>query len=110
MRLFYIPKKITEKINDNNQHNNQQQKTRKGDVTVASEIEVAIKALDHHIEKLEAKLSFLIRSYDDDPSTTLLLYQYEKKIATVRQEIEYAIEDRRRLNNLSQMGIISALR
>jgi hypothetical protein len=77
-------------------------------VTVASEIEVAIKALDHHIEKLEAKLSFLIRSYDDPP--TLLLYQYEKKIATVRQEIEYAMEDRRRLNNLSQMGVISALR
>ena len=79
-------------------------------MTVASEIEVAIKALDHHIEKLEAKLSFLIRSYDDDPSTTLLLYQYEKKIATVRQEIEYAMEERRRLNNLSQMGIINALR
>ena len=78
-------------------------------MTIASEIEVAIKALNHHIEKLEAKLSFLIRSYDD-PSTTPLLYQYEKKIATVRQEIEYAIEDRRRLNNLSQMGIISALR
>jgi hypothetical protein len=78
-------------------------------VTVASEIEVVIKALDHHIEKLEAKLSFLIRSYDD-PSTALLLYQYEKKIATVRQEIGYAMEDRHRLNNLSQMSIISALR
>jgi hypothetical protein len=45
----------------------QQQNTRQdGDVTVVVQIEVGIKALDRHIEKLEAKLSFLIRSYDND--------------------------------------------
>ena len=56
-------------------------------------IELAIKALDYHIERLETKLSFLIRSYDD-PRTDLL-YQYEKKIATVKQEINDAMEHRR---------------
>ena len=80
-----------------------------GDATVVDEIEAATKMWDDHIERLEAKLSFLIRSYDD-PSTTLLLYQYEKKIATLKEEIGYAMEDRHRLNNLSQMSIISALR
>jgi oligoribonuclease NrnB/cAMP/cGMP phosphodiesterase (DHH superfamily) len=75
-------------------------------VTVASEIEIAIKALDHHIEKLEAKLSFLIRSYDDDPSTTLLLYQYEKKIATLKEEINHAMEERGTLNRMKQISVI----
>jgi uncharacterized protein YbbC (DUF1343 family) len=65
-----------------------QQKTRQGDVTV-----VGMKALDRHIERLEAKLSFLIRSYDT-PCTDLL-YQYDKKIATVKQEINDAMEQRR---------------
>jgi uncharacterized small protein (DUF1192 family) len=74
-------------------------------VTVASEIEVAIKALDHHIEKLEAKLSFLIRSYDDPP-TTLLLYQYEKKIATLKEEINHAMEERGTLNRMKQISVI----
>jgi uncharacterized protein YbbC (DUF1343 family) len=70
------------------QKNQQEQKTRQGDVTV-----VGMKALDRHIERLEAKLSFLIRSYDA-PSTDLL-YQYDKKIATVKQEINDAMEQRR---------------
>ena len=39
-------------------------KTRQDDVTVI-EIEVAIKALDRHIESLKAKPSFLVRLYDD---------------------------------------------
>jgi uncharacterized small protein (DUF1192 family) len=73
----------------------QQQKTRQGDVTVVK-IEAAIKALDHNIERLEAKLSFLIKSYDD-PRTDLS-DQYEKKIDTVKKEIEHAMEERRRLN------------
>jgi hypothetical protein len=72
-------------------------------------IEFAIKALDWHIERLETKLSFLIRSYDD-PRTDLLLYQYEKKIATVKQEIDDATEQRRMLIRLSQMGVITVLR
>lgn len=66
-----------------------QQKTRQSDVAA-----VGMKALDTHIERLEAKLSFLIRSYD--ASHTDLLYPYEKKIATVQQEIDDAIEQRRR--------------
>ena len=71
-------------------------------------IELAIKALDYHIERLETKLSFLIRS-SDDPYTDLL-YQYEKKIATVKQEIDDATEQRRSLIRLSQMGVITVLR
>ncbi len=70
------------------QKNQQQQKTKQGNVTV-----VGMKALDRHIERLEAKLSFLIRSYD--ASRTDLLYQYDKKIATVKQEINDAMEQRR---------------
>ena len=71
-------------------------------------IELAINALEYHIERLETKLSFLIRSYDD-PRTDLL-YQYEKKIATVKQEIDDATEQRRTLIRLSQMGVITVLR
>ncbi len=69
---------------------------RQGDVTVVK-IEAAIKALDHNVEKLEAKLSFIIKSYD---SRRDLLYQYEKKITTVKQEIDDATEQRRTLNRL----------
>ena len=78
-------------------------------MTVATEIEVTIKALDHHIQKLEAKLSFLIKSYVYNPHAASL-YEYEKKITTVRKEIEHAKEERFRLNTLSQMGIVTALR
>jgi hypothetical protein len=70
------------------QKNQEQQKTRQGDMSV-----VGMNALDHHIERLEAKLSFLIRSYDD--SLTNSLYQYEKKIAIVKQEINEVMERRR---------------
>ena len=68
------------------QKDQEQQKTRQGDMTV-----VRMNALDHHIERLEAKLSFLIRSYD---SPADLLYQYEKKIAIVKQEINEVMERR----------------
>jgi hypothetical protein len=70
------------------QKNQQQQKARQGAVTV-----VGMNALDHHIERLEAKLSFLIISYD--APHTELLYQYDKNIATVKQEINDAMEHRR---------------
>ena len=72
------------------QENQQQQNTRQSDMTI-----VRIKALDSHIERLEAKLSFLIRSYDAS-HTDLLWNQYDKKIATVKQEIDDAMEQRRR--------------
>jgi hypothetical protein len=69
------------------QKNQQQQKTRQGDITV-----VEMKALDRHIETLEAKLSFLVKLCDD-PRTDLS-YHYDKKIAAVKQEINEAIERR----------------
>ncbi len=70
------------------QKDQEQQKTRQGDMAV-----VRMNALDHHIKRLEAKLSFLIRSSDDSPAD--LLYQYEKKIAIVKQEINEVMELRR---------------
>jgi uncharacterized small protein (DUF1192 family) len=70
--------------------NQQQRMTKEGDMTV-----VGIKALDDHIERLEAKLSFLIRLYNDS-RTDLLSYQYEKKIAIVKQEINEVMMERRR--------------
>jgi hypothetical protein len=79
-------------------------------VTVVVEMEVVrIKALDRHIERLEAKLSFLIRSYDDDNNTCTDLsdHQYKKKIATIKQEIDDATERRRTSNRLKQqMSVI----
>ena len=69
------------------QKNQHRQKTRQSDVTA-----VEMKALDRHIETLEAKLSFIIRLCDDPP--TDLLYRYDKKIATIKQEINEAIERR----------------
>jgi hypothetical protein len=75
-------------------------------MTVVEIEEVGIKVLDRHIEKLEAKLSFLIGSYNDGDPHTDLLYQYEKKIATVKQEINNAIEQRRTLNRPRQMSVI----
>jgi hypothetical protein len=62
------------------------------ELTVVDEIEGAVKMWDDHIERLEAKLSFLIRSYDD-PNLDLL-YQYEKKVDTLKREINDAIEQR----------------
>jgi hypothetical protein len=75
-------------------------------VTIVVEIEVGIRALDRHIERLEAKLSFLIRSYDDDDTRTDLSDQYKKKIATIKQEIDDAIEHRRTSNMLEKMSLI----
>jgi|ERR687892_150578 hypothetical protein len=91
---YYLPTMTTEKSAT---------EEKMADVAVV-EIEVSLKAWDHHIETLEAKLSFLIRSYDDLRSD--LLYQYQKKIATVKQEINDAIEQRQTLNRLRQMSVI----
>jgi low affinity Fe/Cu permease len=87
-------------------------------VTIVVEIEVVrIKALNRHIERLEAKLSFLIRSYDDDNNdnndnnntcTHLSDHQYKKKIGTIKQEIDDAMERRRTSNRLEQQ--ISVIR
>ena len=84
---YYLPRTTTEKSATI------QEKT--GGVTVVDEIEVAIKMWDDHIKRLEAKLSFLIRSYDDPNSD--LLHQYEKKVATLKREINDAMEQGRML-------------
>jgi hypothetical protein len=75
-----------------------------GDVTVVDEIEVPIKMWDDHIERLEAKLLFLIRSYDDPNSD--LLYQYEKKVATLKREINDAIEQRQMLRDRGKLVLL----
>jgi hypothetical protein len=74
------------------------------DLTVVDEIEVPIKMWDDHIERLEAKLSFLIRSYDDPNSD--LLYQYEKKVATLKREINDAIEQRQMLRGRGKLALL----
>ena len=76
--------------------------------TEEEEEEVGIKVLDLHIERLEAKLSFLIKLYDNNNDLpTGLFYQYEKKIAILKQEIYDAIEQRRRkLNRPRQMSVV----
>ncbi len=81
---YYHPRTTTEKSATTEE--------KPDDLTVVDEIEVAVKMWDDHIERLEAKLSFLIRSYDD-PNLDLL-YQYEKKVATLKREINDAIEQR----------------
>jgi hypothetical protein len=83
---YYIPRTTTEK----SATTTTEEKT--DDLTVVDEIEVAVKMWDDHIERLEAKLSFLIRSYDD-PNLDLV-YQSEKKVATLKREINDAIEQR----------------
>jgi hypothetical protein len=65
------------------------------DANVVDEIEAVTKMWDDHIERLEAKLSFLISSYDD--RNLDFLYQYEKNVATLKREINDAIEQRQTL-------------
>jgi predicted RNase H-like nuclease (RuvC/YqgF family) len=60
---------------------------------------------DDHIERLEAKLSFLVRSYDDD-SNSDLLYQYEKKVATLKREINDAMEQRQMLRRRGKLVLL----
>jgi hypothetical protein len=81
---YYRPRTTTEKSATTEEKSD--------DLTVVDEIEVEVKMWDDHIERLEAKLSFLIRSYDDPDLD--LLYQHEKKVATLKREINDAIEQR----------------
>ena len=93
---YYLPRTTAEKSATT------EEKT--SDVTVVDEIDVAIKMWDDHIERLEAKLSFLIRSYDDPNSD--LLYQYEKKVATVKREINDATEQRQILRGRGKLVLL----
>jgi len=86
-RRYYLPRTTTE--------NSATTEQKTDEVMVVDEINVEVKMWDDHIERLEAKLSFLIGSYDD-PNLDLL-YQYEKKVATLKREINDAIEQRHML-------------
>ncbi len=81
---YYHPRTTTEKSATTGE--------KPDELTVVDDIEVEVKMWDDHIERLEAKLSFLIRSYDD-PNFDLL-YQHEKKVATLKREINDAVEQR----------------
>ncbi len=86
---YYFPMTTTEKSATTEE--------KRDNTTDVNEIDVAIKMWDDHIERLEAKLTFLIRSYDDHNSD--LLYYYEKKLATLKREINDALEQRQMLVN-----------
>lgn len=75
-----------------------------GNVALVDETEVAVEIWNNHIERLEAKLSFLITSYDDSNSD--LLYQYEKKVATIKREINDAIEQREALIDRGELLLL----
>ena len=74
------------------------------DLTVVDEIEVPLKMWDDHIERLEAKLSFLIRSNHD--VNLDFLYQYEKKVATLKREINDAMEQRQMLRGRGKLVLL----
>ena len=59
--------------------------------------------LDHHIEILEALLSYLMRSQDQHKD--LLLVESMEKIAIVKKEIEIAVRHRHKLMKVNEMGI-----
>lgn len=48
-------------------------------------------------------LSFLIRL--QDPHKDLLLHQHYKKIAVIKQEIDFAVKQRQKLKKIKEMGI-----
>lgn len=93
---YYLPKTTTEKLAIPDE--------KTSDATVVDEIEVAVKMSDDHIERLEAKLSFLIRSNHD--ANLDLLYQHEKKVATLKREINDATEQRQMLIGRSKLVLL----
>jgi hypothetical protein len=93
---YYLPKTTTEKSATTDE--------KTSGVIVVDGIEVAVKMWDDHIERLEAKLSFLIRSNHD---TNLdLLYQYEKKVTTLKREINDAMEQRQTFIGRSKLVLL----
>ena len=87
-KYYHLPKTTTEQSIATTEE-------KSGGAIVVDEIEAATKLWDDHIERLKAKLSFLISSYDD-PNTDFL-YQHEKKVATLKREINDAVEQRQML-------------
>jgi hypothetical protein len=94
---YYLPKTTTEKSATTDE--------KTSGVIVVDGIEVAVKMWNDHIERLEAKLSFLIRSNHD--ANLDLLYEYEKKVATLKREINDAIEQRQMLISRSKLVLLS---
>jgi len=64
-------------------------------------IEVLIKALNRHIERLETMLSFLNASHDPHND---LLYAHEQKVNAVKQEIHFVEKQRQKLKKLKEIG------
>jgi hypothetical protein len=60
-------------------------------------LDSVIKMLDSHIAVLDAKLLYIIYSYDDQKDA---LFYYEKKLKKAREEIEYAVKLKRKLMKL----------
>jgi hypothetical protein len=60
-------------------------------------LDSTVKMLDNHISKLDAKLLHIIHSYNPQ---TEFLYNYEKKLEVVRNEIEFSIDLKNRLMKL----------
>jgi hypothetical protein len=60
-------------------------------------LDSVVKMLDSHIAVLDAKLLYIIHSYDEKKDT---LFYYEKKLEKTREEIEYAVKLKRRLMKL----------
>jgi hypothetical protein len=93
---YYLPRTTTEESATT------EEKT--SDTTIVDAIEVAIKMWDDHIERLEAKLLFLIGSYDDHNSD--LSYQHEKRVTTLKREINDAIEQRQMLIGRGKLALL----
>ncbi len=74
-------------------------------ITDIDQIDIAIVIWDDHIERLEAKLTYLVGACDDlNPD---LLYQHEKKIATLKREINDAMEQRQMLIGRDKLVLLS---
>ncbi len=95
---YYLPKTTTEESATI-------EEKKMDDATNVDGIEVAIKMWDDHIERLEAKLLFLIRLCDDHNSD--LLHQCEKKVVTLEREINDAMEQRQMLIGRGKLVLLS---
>jgi hypothetical protein len=60
-----------------------------------------IMALDRHIERLEATLSFLNASYNPHND---LSYAHEQKVNTLKQKIHFTEKQRQKLRKIKEIG------
>lgn len=74
-------------------------------ITDIDQIDIAIEVWNDHIGRLEAKLTFLIGVCDDNNPD--ILYQHEKKIATLKREISDAMEQRQMLIGRDKLVLLS---